>query len=145
MTIQLSLHYRTSWGEEIKLRIGKKTYDMEYLAGDVWQKTLSGRELRRGSEYTYLLVRDGRILRREWRSHLFTAPEKAATLTVRDCWFDRPADSAFWSSAFSEVIFRREDGRSFRSGKAAALTGNVRRQPFPVLGRIDRSQPAVRV
>ena len=125
MTIQLSLHYRTSWGEDIKLRIGKKTYDMEYLAGDVWQKTLSGRELRRGSEYTYLLVRDGRILRREWRSHLFTAPEKAATLTVRDCWFDRPADSAFWSSAFSEVIFRREDGRSFRSGKAAALTGNV--------------------
>ena len=125
MTIQLSLHYRTSWGEEIKIRIGKKTYDMEYLAGDVWQKTLSGRELRRGSEYTYLLVRGGRILRREWRSHLFTAPEKAVTLAVRDYWFDRPADSAFWSSAFSEVIFRREDGRSFRSGKAAALTGNV--------------------
>ena len=124
MTIHLSLRYQTSWGEELKLRIGKKIYDMEYLAGGIWQKTLTGRELRRGFDYTYLLVKDGKTLRREWRSHRFAAPQKATVLFVKDSWLDRPADSAFWSSAFNEVIFRREDGRSFRTCEDYDIPGD---------------------
>ena len=124
MTIELTIRYHTVWGEEVKLRTGKKLYDMNCLPGGIWQAVLTGRELRRGAEYGYVVVRGGKTVRREWRGRRFLAPEGAGTVAVRDRWTDRPADSAFWSSAFSDVIFRREDGRSFRNAADGTLPGD---------------------
>ena len=127
MTIELTIRYHTAWGEQLKLRTGKKLYDMTCLPGGIWQAVLSGRELRRGAEYGYVVVRKGEIIRREWRGRRFLAPERAETVAVRDRWTDRPADSAFWSSAFSDVIFRRDKGQSFRTDRQTTLPaeGNV--------------------
>ena len=123
MTIELTIRYHTVWGEQLKLRTGKKLYDMTYLPGGVWQAVLSGRELRRGAEYGYAVVRGDKVVRREWRTRRFLAPEGAAAVSVRDRWTDRPADSAFWSSAFSDVIFRRDKGQSFRTDTKTVLPG----------------------
>ena len=123
MTIELNLRYHTTWGEQIKLRTGKKLYDMTYQPGGVWQAVLTGRELRPGAEYSYLVVRKDKVVRREWRGRRFLAPEGAGAVTVRDRWTDRPADSAFWSSAFSDVVFRRSEGRSFRTDTQKTLPG----------------------
>ena len=41
MTIELNLRYHTTWGEQIKLRTGKKLYDMTYQPGGVWQAVLT--------------------------------------------------------------------------------------------------------
>ena len=115
MKIDLSIQYNTAWGEQLAVRVGKRRFPMEYAFGGVWRKELSGRELHGGDMYTYEVVRDGRVLRREWRGHRYHAPAEGKQVLVRDAWFDRPADSTFYASAFSDVIFRRPDGASFRA------------------------------
>ena len=126
MNIDLSIQYNTAWGEQIALRVGKRRIPMDYSFGGVWRKELSGRELHDGARYIYEVVRDGTLLRREWRGHVFHAPVAGKKVVVRDAWCARPADSTFYASAFSDVIFRRPGGASFRDPRPEAPgKGNV--------------------
>ena len=126
MKIIFQIQYNTAWGESLSVRVGRKSYPMDYSFGGVWQKELGGRELHDGDKYGYELVRDGAVVRKEWREHVFEAPAEGTSIVVRDRWQDRPANSAFYSSAFSDVIFRRPDGASFHNPrKEAPAKGNV--------------------
>ena len=126
MNIRITIQYHTHWGESLVLRIGKKRYPMDPAYASMWQKELTGRELHDGSLYTFEVEKDGKVVRREWRPHLYKAPVAAASLMIRERWTDRPADSAFYAAAFSDVIFRRPDGASFRHPRAGErLKGNV--------------------
>ena len=118
MDIKLIIQYHTAWGESLVLRAGKKRYPMESAFGGEWQVVLTGRNLRDGTEYTYEVVKNGKTHRKEWRGHRYSAPAQATSLVIRDHWNDRPSDSAFYSAAFSDVIFRRPDGASFRHPRA---------------------------
>ena len=110
-TIQISLNYQTAWGEELLLHTGKKSYPMEYSTGGLWQIRLPQSVLKDGDTYGFQLVRGGAVVREEWKQHLFMAPRPAlreGLLVIRDRWIDRPANAPFYSSAFTDVIFRRE-------------------------------------
>ena len=111
MKIRISIQYNTSWGEQVVLAAGRKVYPMEFTFGGLWQAVLPGSALKDGQQYGFRVVRGGDTVRSEWRKHRFTAPATAPkdTLILRERWIDRPANSAFWSSAFTDVIFRRED------------------------------------
>ena len=118
--ITFFIHYDTSWGEQVKLSFSGKLYDMQYLPGGIWKAGMDRRALRPGKEYRYVLTdSQGNIIRREWRGRYHCVPSEAPALTVYDRWMDRPEDSALWSSAFTESIFRR-DGR-----KADSAKGNI--------------------
>ena len=124
MTIHFSLNYNTVWGEQVVLRRGRKFFGMDYAGDGVWETTLTGREIHAGQEYTYEIHRDGVPVRKEWRGRRLLLPKVAKEVFVRDRWTDRPADSAFWSSAFTDVIFKRgEAGPSGREIKPRG--GNV--------------------
>ncbi|MEE3465697.1 MAG: 4-alpha-glucanotransferase, partial [Candidatus Cryptobacteroides sp.] len=114
MTINVQLQYHTNWGESVQLRIGKRRIPMEYSFGGLWQIMLTGRDLHHGDEFTYEVVRDGKVVQREWRTHHFKAPQAQKNIVVRSRWMARPSNSAFYASAFSDVIFRRPSGMSFR-------------------------------
>ncbi len=114
MTINVQLQYHTNWGESVQLRIGKRRIPMEYSFGGLWQIMLTGRDLHHGDEFTYEVVRDGKVVQREWRTHHFKAPQAQKNIVVRSRWMSRPSNSAFYASAFSDVIFRRPSGMSFR-------------------------------
>ena len=114
MTINVQLQYHTNWGESVQLRIGKRRIPMEYSFGGLWQIMLTGRDLHHGDEFTYEVVRDGKVVKREWRTHHFKAPQAQKDIVVRSRWLERPSNSAFYASAFSDVIFRRPSGLSFR-------------------------------
>ncbi len=75
MTINVQLQYHTNWGESVQLRIGKRRIPMEYSFGGLWQIMLTGRDLHHGDEFTYEVVRDGKVVQREWRTHHFKAPQ----------------------------------------------------------------------
>ena len=77
MTINVQLQYHTNWGESVQLRIGKRRIPMEYSFGGLWQIMLTGRDLHHGDEFTYEVVRDGKVVQREWRTHHFKAPQPA--------------------------------------------------------------------
>ena len=114
MTVNIQLHYRTSWGESIQLRLGKRRIPMEYSFGGLWQIMLTGRDIHNGDAFTFEIVRDGKVIKREWRHHVFIAPVSQKNIIIRSYWKARPSNSAFYASAFSDVIFRRPDGSSFR-------------------------------
>ena len=95
MTIHFSVQYRTVWGEELVLRVGKRSFGMQYGGGGVWKITLSGREIRSGQCYTYELVRGGVTVRTEWRSHVLRLPEGIREAQLHDRWIPRPANLAF--------------------------------------------------
>jgi 4-alpha-glucanotransferase len=99
---------------------------MDPAYANMWQKELTGRNLRDGDAYTFEVERDGKTVRREWRAHRYEAPAGGNSLVIRERWNDRPANSTFYAAAFSDVIFRRPDGVSFRNPRPAApWKGNV--------------------
>ncbi len=130
MTIHFQVNYKTAWGESLVLCTAKKNHAMEYAGGGLWQVTLKGNQIKNGDCYTYILMRDGKPARYEWRTHRFEAPaaetreagEKKASgktgnsaglaVTLRDRWIDRPQDSAFWSAAFKDIIFQRNPAKA---------------------------------
>ncbi len=114
MTIKVQLQYHTEWGESVQLRIGKRRIVMDYSFGGLWQIMLTGRDLHDGDSFTFEVIRDGKVVKREWRGHHFKAPVAQKDIIVRSRWQERPFNSAFYSSAFSDVIFRRPSGVSFR-------------------------------
>ena len=114
MTTNIQLQYHTEWGESMQLRLGKRRIPMEYSFGGLWQIMLTGRDIHDGDNFTFEVVRAGKVVKREWRTHHFKAPAAQKNIIVRSRWMERPSNSAFYSSAFSDVIFRRPDGSSFR-------------------------------
>jgi len=127
MTTNIQLQYQTAWGESVRLRIGKRHIPMEYSFGGLWQIMLGERDIKDGDHFCFEVVHDGTVVRREWRDHLFRGSKDQRNLIVRSRWIDRPSNSAFYASAFSDVIFRRPDGASFRHPRIdPPQKGNVR-------------------
>ncbi|MBQ3873086.1 MAG: hypothetical protein II791_04650, partial [Bacteroidales bacterium] len=113
MTVNIQLHYHTNWGESVRLVLGRRRIPMEYSFGGLWQIMLTGRDIHAGDRYGFEIVRDGAVVRKEWRDHRLNVTGKGLVI-VRNRWNERPSNSAFYASAFSDVIFRRPSGMSFR-------------------------------
>ena len=139
MTIHFSLKYNTVWGEQLLLRVGKHSFGMRYTGDGMWETTLSGYEIHKGQAYSYEVNLDGKTVRTEWRGHVLRIPYGVREAYIRDRWRTRPANSAFWSSAFKDVIFAREPqvrrekkghlvlrtvSPEIRPGQALAVTGS---------------------
>ena len=117
--IHFSLNFNTVWGESLVLRVGKKVHAMHYAGNGRWEASLNETDIRNRQEYVYALQRDGKTIRYEWRVHTFRAPQGAKEIVVLDRWINRPHNSAFWASAFKDVIF----GRDLKP--AAPIRGNI--------------------
>ena len=119
MTLHISIEYKTSWGEEIVLCLGGKRYPLAYTSAGIWEGEISRLNVGKAAEYCYEVVRDGQTVRSEWKKHQLILPEgmKAKTVTVYDKWNERPADSPFYSSAFTDAIFGRPAVKAAKAGK----------------------------
>ena len=121
MKLNVSIEYRTNWGEEIVLCLGGKRYPLAYTSEGLWEGIVARVALEKTSEYGYEVVRDGQTVRTEWKKHILVLPEGAEpkTLTVYDRWIDRPEDSPFYSSAFTNAIFGRPAEKAKKAPKGA--------------------------
>ncbi len=121
MKILFTLEYRTNWGEQLILRLGRRRIPMQYVDEGRWQTVAAKAEL--PLEYTYEVEAEGRTIRTEWRNHTLQLPEGAAVeaLTIRDRWHDLPADSTFYTSAFTEGIFGRGESSTAKRKSANAI------------------------
>ena len=109
MKLKVTIEYRTSWGEEIVLCIGKNRYPLSYVDNGIWTgevDDVKGRNL----EYGYELVYEGKTIRREWKKHCLSLPRgsRPQVVIVSDRWIDRPSDAPLYSSAFTKAIFGRQ-------------------------------------
>ena len=123
MKLNVNIEYRTSWGEEINLCIGGKRYPLSYAGEGLWTAEIARITLKKDTEYSFEVVRDGQTVRTEWKKHLLVLPEGKApkTVTINARWSDRPADAPFYSTAFTKAIF----GRSAVASKAAVKEANA--------------------
>ena len=121
MTLHISIEYRTNWGEELVLCLGGKRYPLAYVAEGLWQGEIARFNPKNVAEYAYEVVRDDITVRTEWKKHLLVLPEGVAPkeLTIADRWIDRPYDSPFYSSAFTNAIFGRKAEKAKKAPKGA--------------------------
>ena len=85
MKTEFSLEYHTEWGEELVLVASDVRYPMSWNDGDIWTVTLPKATKAILSDYSYIVVKDGRTIRTEWEHHSAAPASKIA-----DRWIDKP-------------------------------------------------------
>ena len=127
MTLHISIEYRTAWGEELVLCLGGKRYPLAYVSDGLWQGEIARFAPEKVSEYSYEVVRDGYTVRKEWKKHILALPAgvEPKDLMIVDRWIDRPYDSPFYSSAFTNAIFGRKAEKAKKAPKGANVLFQV--------------------
>ena len=128
MKLQISIEYKTAWGEELVLCLGGKRYPLTYVEDGIWRVEIPRVNPDKVSEYSYEVVSDGETVRTEWKKHVLEMPEgkEPKVLVVTDRWLARPDDAPFYSSAFTGAIFaRHEEENSVEAPKDANVLFKV--------------------
>ena len=127
MKLNISIEYKTNWGEEVVLCLGGKRYPLSYTSDGIWEGEIARLNVGKAAEYCYEIVRDGQTVRTEWKKHSLILPEGVAakTVTVYDRWNDRPADAPFYSSAFTNAIFGRPAAKAAKAPKGTNVVLQV--------------------
>lgn len=121
MKLNVSIEYKTNWGEELVLCLGGKRWPLSYVSDGLWQGEVARVNPAKVTEYGYEVVCGGETVRKEWKNHLLILPEgvEPKVLNVADRWIDRPEDAPFYSSAFTNAIFGRKAGKAAKTPKGA--------------------------
>lgn len=145
MKLIFSIEYRTRWGEQLVLRLGRRRIVLQYADGGIWQGCADKIELAEPIEYRYEVESGNDVVRREWRGHRLHLPENgktAATLRIRDRWQDIPSDAPFHASAFTSGIFGRREAAPETAGTTAVPGTNTAAGPAAVPDKVRRPAPA---
>ena len=120
MKITFEIEYRTRWGEELVLLLGKRRIALQYADNGIWSGTAECRRADDGASYRYAVECAGACIRTEWYPHRLRLGDlpPLRRLRIRDCWQELPADAPFRSAAFTRGIFARTAAPS-RAGRPA--------------------------
>lgn len=164
MKINLSINYRTNWGESVcaEIILQKKngatinrSYNLETTNGENWyaEIMLNDKDAVRFS-YNYIIRREGIVVRQGWmgsaRSFRY---EQNKSLVVRDFWRDIPMQAHLYSSAYSHLshlssvpiydlpyynktIMLRVHAPQLQEGQCLGIVGGI-----PLLGMWDANHP----
>ena len=123
MKLNVSIEYRTKWGEGIVLCLGTECYPLLYATDGLWTGELTGVKPAALTEYSYMVVCDGVTTNTEWKKHSLVLPKgvEPEVVNLYDRWNERPADAPFYSSAFTKAIL----GRKAEKVKKAPEGANV--------------------
>lgn len=97
---RFSITYHTSWGESLALVLGMKKYPMNWQGDGIWSVGVDNVSTDDLSDYTYVVMRDGLILRPEWKHH---SSRKAKE--IFDSWNDCPFAGCDFSREHSAGVF----------------------------------------
>ncbi|MCH5217807.1 MAG: 4-alpha-glucanotransferase [Muribaculaceae bacterium] len=132
MKIHFHLNYHTTWGESLYLvgsvaALGggdpEKAIEMTLTGPDMWEVEVDLPATTPEFDYSFVVKAPGQAWRFEWgKPHRFTPGKGVGHYSVFSNWQDLPHDKPFYSSAFTDGIFRRAD----RSADADLKGGMVR-------------------
>lgn len=124
MKITFNIDYRTNWGESLYIvgnidglggSLSGEALVMNY-DGWAWSVTIDVKGPVKDFEYRYFVRSDQGYVRKEWgKPHIFRAGSNIRSYVVYDRWQDQPMDKSFYSSMFTESVFRRECGSMSRT------------------------------
>jgi len=100
-----SIEYRTVWGENLFLVQRNKKFPMKWNEGNIWTVEIDIFSSAQLLDYSYEVVRDGIVVRQEWRHHCRKAV-KGETRFI-DSWIDVPSDTNGFLREHSVAKFDR--------------------------------------
>jgi len=90
MKVTLNIEYRTDWGESLAFVADDCRYPMSWSGNNIWSITFEDCNADLLADYTYVVLKDGILVRSEWQHHSCKmAPQ------IFDLWIDAPKDSLF--------------------------------------------------
>ncbi|MDE6453360.1 MAG: 4-alpha-glucanotransferase [Muribaculaceae bacterium] len=117
MMLTLHIDYRTAWGESLRvcgsaqaLGAGRDNFAAPMTPdseGCRWTLNIDIPDAEMPLEYSYIVVRDGRTVRREWGKPRTLGCRSVHSMNVYDHWCDMPADKPMYASAFTRAVFAR--------------------------------------
>ena len=128
MRLEMTISYRTEWGQSLFLRCGDRLYPLEYRPGDKWVGAIDRLTPGQTLEYRYEVHRNGLCERTEWESHRLTLPSGRGvkSFEVTDWWSDVPQDLPLHSAPFRSGVFSVEPGRAWRAAGTAVPVFSLR-------------------
>ncbi len=130
MKIIFNIGYRTNWGESVYIvgdieALGKGDYakalKLHLDGNDHWSISIDTPADMRGFNYHYFVRNDDGAVKNEWgHGNCFTATDEG-TYRIYDRWQDQPFDKPFYSSLFTECVYRQ----TYQDGKVSPTRGFV--------------------
>lgn len=117
MKVKFELHYNTSYGEELYIlgsapALGdnhpERALKMDYVKDGLWSLHVSIPKKYSSFKYSYLVKREGKVLRECEFPYSFNALPSIDKYFLADRWIDTPLNKPFFSSAFTESFFSRK-------------------------------------
>ena len=102
MTTTFKIEYRTVWGESLALVLQDKKHPMQWGEGAIWSVTVKDCPAAALKDYTYVVMRDGLVVRTEWKHH----SAKSARV-IEDAWTDCPIPGCPFPREHHAAIFDR--------------------------------------
>ena len=107
MTAVLSIEYKTVWGENLVMVSRDVRYPMTWGEGGIWSVVIPRATKSLLADYTYIVVRDGLIVRTEWDHHHSVPAE-----SIRDSWIDCPVNGCPFPRKHDFALFDRPGFRA---------------------------------
>ncbi len=102
MKATFRIEYRTAWGESLTLLVGDTKYPMEWGEGAIWSVSVPDCPAAALKDYTYVVMRDGLIVRTEWSHH-----SARAARMIQDRWIDCPVAGCPFPREHQATMFDR--------------------------------------
>ena len=102
MKITFKIEYRTAWGESLALVLLDKKYPMTWGENAIWSVSVKDCPAAALKDYTYVVMRDGLIVRTEWSHH-----SAKAARTITDRWIDCPIEGCPFPREHQAAMFDR--------------------------------------
>lgn len=130
MTIKFHINYHTEWGESLFIvathpALGKgdaeKAVEMTLSGPDLWVLEVELPAKTEAFDYSFIVKAPGKAWKFEWGNpHRFEPGKGIGHYSIFSSWQAMPYDKPFYSSAFTEGIFKRQNPR-----KADVLAGGM--------------------
>ena len=152
MKVIFNIEYQTIWGQILYLTGGSdvlgrfdenRAVPMRYNGNGHWIYELEISNEDVPFEYRYLVKEYDNVIDREWGDNRVLFPDdKTGRCLVYDNWSKQPGDKSFYSSAFVDGIFSRENTYELKPYPVKTLTLKVWAPtilPGQVVAIVDRS------
>jgi 4-alpha-glucanotransferase len=106
------MHYITKFGENLFIKINNQEFAMRYEDSDRWNVEIS--ETRKSILKYFYLIKDseGNEIISEWRkNHTVKLNTTAEAYDIYDVWYGINSSQPFYSTAFTDIINRRNSKR----------------------------------
>lgn len=118
MKVSFTIYYPTHWGQTLHVTgsipgLGSwdkaKAVHLHYTSNDLWVVCVDVPDDTESVEYGYFLKSNGQIFPEPWeRKRRVEFNNLVSNYCLYDTWQEKPEHLAFYSSAFTQVLFQRE-------------------------------------